>query len=531
MFKGLIQKLQYNRRVIFYIWMTAVILSAFNIYGAYFSSEYSKTITPLLAKISVTDKIEPSAGFLNRETSYVAPFTYLMVTEPVIKFFGYNHFFIERYLHIFMALAVLVLFHFFLKVAFENRYTGLNQSLPVPFLLYLASLWFVPGMLVRHSVEALSSLAIILSLGFLKKFTTDFDDSRSGFLAGFLAMLTLYYNEATFSYLLALNTLMLIYVIKKRISLTSFIYLFSGEVVMFFTGVLIDSWGYNELTFTVINRLQGLLHTETLLSYSFYSAWQFFIEIIVYMLQPLIHVFILIAIFITRKDFFSQILSGTILSSIFFSGFYGEDEVYRYFPVLFVLILLLIQMLKMTVYNPAKKISRLIYNRNLWMFSAFAGVIVFIVFTTFAPVRDKYRIPLGLNSLEEGSMVFTSADIFGVFDGTPDQVIKQRKLFLPRYAKPEHVYLYHSETENYNNYCRVNRHAYLLLTRFDKPTTKIKQRYNLTGDTHKTLADMPIPAISKFPFFLNFPEKEWYRRMHRLVTCESFLAFRSHRSG
>lgn len=491
-------------------------ISVYLIEGSYYEDEIGQVSAFAAYKFGQINAGEMRWEFHAQMRPWLQPAIYFFLEYPFWLAGGYNYPLFEK---------ISLLFQFFLLLLvlppFVRRFAGAHERGHV-YLLYFATLWFLPGMLVRHSSDALSAIALLFSVLVLHAGETEKEKSvRRALVAGLIAGLAFHIRyQVAFFFLGYACTRLTVAALQRQFlaNLKQNAFFSAGVMVGLSLGIAVDFWGYGKPVLAAYNYAWQNIALKKAADFGRESWYWYFPQVVAYTGNPLIWMWFLAAIYVARKDAFLIALSGGIVFFLAAHCAVDHKEVRFLLPMLGPFSAVFFQTLPAAQrlgHGRWQAFWRTCYSPAVLRFVVVLNLILLIFFTVVGSARDKFRISAALWNLPADTLVYSFTNLYARFDGAFARQRQVPHVGVMPFAKPPHIRLFFAETREYDSACRRNPSAYILLTGNDAAPDGLQ------------LIEKPLRSAAQFPPEIFWNTAEWQRRMWRfkLVRCAD-LAYR-----
>jgi phosphatidylinositol glycan class B len=242
----------------------------------------------------------------------------LGITNPI------NQQIILRLICAILALCSLRYFINSIKSHFKEK---LNQ---IAFEIVSYSIWFFPLLAVRYSSENLSSIFLVLSLGyFFKNRTKNINWTLLGFIIGISFLFRYQIAFAFFGFFIWL-------IHNKELKINYLPKLLIGFIAAILFGIINDSWFYEKMVFVPWNYFNLAILNP--FDYDFGSqVWNYYITSLIDFAHPILGYGILISLLILILFKPKSWVLFIILPFIFFHTLFDHKEIRFLFPIAFLI--------------------------------------------------------------------------------------------------------------------------------------------------------------------------------------------------
>lgn len=500
---------KYNAALV--VFCIVITYSAFSLYGYHQDDEFGRFIGWYLYKLGLRQEDSLAIDYSLQMRPWVQTLFYYITLGPVIKLIGYQHFIIERITHVIHLFLFLFCLRYFIRTLERSKGPRMKRI-----IWFCALLWFVPSMAIRHSAETGGLLFMMLAS--YAWFQAE-KKTNNYLLAGLLAGLSFYtrFNLSVYFFFFVAGYLAY-EVFTSNIKIEKYIGFAWGVLFSLTIGLIIDFWGYGELTFSPYHYFYQNLIQGMASSFGTRPWYYFWLQAMAYTAQPLLWVFMVSAVYINRANQFTIATIAGIFGFFLVHSIIGHKEMRFIFPMVVPMAFVLIK-----TFQTVKADSKLYFLTSKWVWSLPIAInlIVLVSFTSQGLVRDKFQISLALKDLPNHTRVLTHSNLYGrsMFKQNASESHKDN-IHFPMMA-PKNVNLIAAKPKDFQGYCESKKTDYLLFTFYDillKDDRKIK------------LVDEPILSVKQNPpefMRRNFKDKKFYQKMwrYKLVTCTSYLQY------
>jgi hypothetical protein len=453
------------------------------------------------------------------------PGIYYLITYIPYHYFNFDIFALEKLIYIFQGI--------FFSIAFLYLYKTIQLyckdiSKNLGFLL-LASSWYIPGVLTRHSNESFSTIFIIFSIySFLKWELSNKTHTTYRLLifSGLFSGLAFYSRFQVAIFFIGFILSYLIYLILEKNHILKFIqnYLI-GLIIALFIGSIADFIGYGKFALSpwyyfYYQLVLGVVNTFE------HSPWYwFFPTTMLVTFNPFFWLMIGYSVYIHKKDKFLISLASGLFLFLFIHSLVKHKEM-RFMlpmiPIVYIIITKLyssIQILKETNFIKLLKSKVIIYP------IIFVNIIIMVTGLFFSKILDGqivgYKMP---HLLADGSKLFITWNLFNSYTSSYDS-LKETPYDKdmpyqnnPFYRKKEIDYIYIEESD-YVKGCQEFPNNYILLA----STKRALDKNNIVDNNYnKIIAEYPIG------WYKNILQKisgKYYFATYRfkLLSCKDFI--------
>ena len=234
----------YNAALVVFCIVTTY--SALSLYGYHQDDEFGRFIGWYLYKLGLIKEDSLAIDYSLQMRPWVQTMFYYITLGPIIKLIGYKHFVIERITHVIHLFLFLFCLCYFIRTLEISKGPRMKRI-----IWFCALLWFVPSMAIRHSAETGGLLFMMLAS--YAWFQAE-KKTNNYLLAGLLAGLSFYTRFNLSVYFVFFVAAYLAYeVFTSNIKIEKYIGFAWGVLFSLTIGLIIDFWGYGELTFSPYN--------------------------------------------------------------------------------------------------------------------------------------------------------------------------------------------------------------------------------------------------------------------------------------
>lgn len=493
-------------------------LSVYLIEGSYYEDEVGQISAFTAYKFGQINGPEMRWEFQEKMRPWLQPAIYFILDYPFWMTGGYNYPLFEKISLLFQFVLLLFAIPLFIR-----RFSD-DSKATTYFLFFFAALWFLPGLLVRHSSDALSTIAVVFSLLLLHEYE---NDRRKSFLklllGGMIAGLAFHLRyQVAFFYIGFVATHLVKAALGRQLgdSLKTNAIFSLGCLAGVAAGGAIDVWGYGKPVLAAFNYAWQNIVLKKAADFGKEGWYWYFTQIIAYTINPFIWVWFFAAVYLGRKNLFLTAISGGLIFFLAAHCLVDHKEVRFLLPMLGPFLLIFLRTLPSVEELKSGKwrgFWSACYSARALKILVVLNLAVLVVFTVVGSVRDKFRISSALWKLPQDSTVYTVTDLYARFDGAFSQKRGASQVGMMPFAKPPHIKLLFAETNEYKLACGQRNSAHILLTQNDRTANGAY------------LMEIPFRSSNQFPPEIFWRNTEWQRRMWRfkLVRCSDFLAHAS----
>lgn len=457
-------------------WWGIAAVSAFAVYGPLHADEWYQITAFYLLRLGLHAPAEMAWEFHEQIRPWLQPGLYAALLGPWIGM-GYHHLWAERALHVLHALALL-------PALWALRRCAPGRGDPSPVLrwgtLALASMWFAPSMLVRHSSEALATLFVVGSL----ERSHAAHRGAKGVLSGLFAGLAFWARFQT-----AFLTLPLLALLPRRALPGAA----AGGALAGAVGVLIDRWGYGAWVLSPLRYLTKNVFEGKASEFGT-DPWPFYLLVgIGFTLNPLIWVWIVQGVRVSWSRAWPRSVSLGFGAFLLAHTLIPHKEPRFLVPLVPAAVILALYALAGSArpqwaFGP--RISKVVVALNLGMLALYSGLDL---------VRPRRAFDFALWRLRP-SVLVTQQPYYGRFDARQGDFPDRYPGFGASFAVPAETRVIGAFREDYPEVCREHPEALLLFT--DRDVGADGQRLPWPPLVPHTRAAGSSP-------FLPLPVKKW----------------------
>ncbi len=528
------------------LWLGLLFFCAMLVFGVHQLDERGQITAFYALKMGAQPEAHMPWEYAARMRPWLQPAVYYVLLWPLHAIIGFDFLVFERLSYLVQPVLAFFVVPGFVRLLTEDNGAPASDSLARWGLRYLACLWFVPGMLVRHASEAWCALFFAGSLyAWWRVEKSAGRDSRSAFLSGLLAGLGFWSRFHLGLFVAGFWLCRLACLVRQGprrewkphlLNLANFalaIVLVSGVCVA------LDTWGYGRFTFSPWAYFEQNVLLSRAASFGVRPWHHYLVQGMALSLNPLIWVWLILAVIATRKDPFCLAISVGTFCFLVPHFLMGHKEPRFLFPLLPALAVLL-----MRLFSRPLRFSLPFKNMGLWpgYLKALAAVHAasFVGYCLFGLVSDRGRVERALWALPPGQTVITATSMYALFgysfeerarrgrsgwfpaDATPLREnlhtidgVKLRHAFL--FAKPPQVEMIVAPAGKIPDLCGEFPEAVALLTS--------KQVGEDARPNLRLMELDDVAPISEFPPAWLRSKAGWYRRMWRfkLTRCAELL--------
>ena len=431
-------------------WLTAL-ASAFWVYGPAHADEWYQITAFYLYRLGLHQVSELPWEFAAQIRPWFQPALYASLLGPFIYGMGYHHLWAERCLHLIQALFLVPALLAWIRL----RPSSVDQSNVYKWgALALASAWFAPSMLVRHSSEALSTVFVVFAMERSHRAART-SSLAAASVAGFVSGLAFWarFQSALFTLpLLALS-------LKTRPLFAALV----GGFTSLLLGGVIDAWGYEQWVCSPFNYLWKNIVEDKASDFG-RDPWIFYVGVaIAFTINPFIWLWIGRGIQDTwrRKDRWLSAASVGFVCFLIVHSAIAHKEPRFLIPIWPAGFLLALYGLASTprpywVFSPT--LSKVILGLNL---------VVLIAYSSLDLVRPRRAFDSILWA-ERPLYLVTQQGYFGTFDESFGDYKPGKMGFGASFVVPPGTHIVGAYQEDYPEVCLRYPNAMLLFTDHDR---------------------------------------------------------------
>jgi phosphatidylinositol glycan class B len=496
------------------LWWLVCVYTAASLYGFYGEDELGQITAFYLHKAGIVPAEQLPWEFQKYARPWFQPAVYYAFLAPVIELFGFRYLLLER-----LALLLDLLFVTAVMPAFLYL---LGSALPLdsrtPYVRWglatVASWWFLPSMIVRHSSEAFAMIFLVPSLALWHRIETGKATSISCYalLAGVLAGLSFLSRYQMGLFFAGFWVCSLVSREGRRRPGWSIHGLFlAGAACSLTLGFVIDWWGYGRPTATPWNYFYWQIVLDTASSFG-RRPWDWYLpNVTLFTLNPLLFPWLVYASVVCWREPFYRSMTAGIAAFVVVHSITPHKELRFLLPMAVPAILLLGRMF-------AKGVEQR-RNGRFWPAPAWyvkpvvvLNCLALVLFTLIGPVNYRDRIDLAIWKLPPGTIVYSATDLYHTFDEEPVESSRPENAFVALFRKPPTVGYVHVPVKRMAIACSEQPDAVLLLTSEQK------------GESAPTkLVDRAFTAIERFPPQWLAPAIAGRTERYKLVKCREYL--------
>ena len=390
------------RRKIYLISALVLVITAIFSAGYLHPDEHFQIIEFAGLKLHLTEKMNLPWEFHQQMRPAIQPFMVVVIFRFFSLFGTPDPFFVAFILRLLTALVSFLGMWSIYKV--NEKEIG-HDLLKKWFLFLSFFLWFVLFINVRFTSETWSGSVFLIAFAFLQH-KQPRTRLRDYFLTGILLGLSFLFRYQSGILVLGMGLWLLL---VRKAAIYRMLMLFSGIILVFFTGLMLDRWFYGEWTVTAWNYLQQNIIFDKVSGFGI-QPWWFYIRSTFYEgIPPFSLVYIAaVLLFLTfkRKD----ILTWTLFPFLTIHFLIGHKEMRFLFPILGFLPLIIIQSTDLVrqkwvpgllEFKAIKYLAKIFWGANLVMLLAIAVSPVDNEIRIFQTIYRNYPAPTTLYFIKE----------------------------------------------------------------------------------------------------------------------------------
>jgi hypothetical protein len=495
-------------------WWGMSLVSALLVYGPYHPDEWGQISQFIVRRLDLFPAEVLPWEYHQQIRSWLQPGLYIALLGPWIRLFGYHHLWVERAMHLIqwgiLSLALMALWRVIRDLQPKNRtsYTWIG--------LTLATLYFAPSMLVRHSSEALSTALLTLSLErWYRVERRDRVTTHAAWVSGALSGLAFFARFQVGFFIAGFWLARLLASRGDRTVQKALSYFAGGLVIASCLSVAIDCWGYGTFVFTPYRYFASNILDDKASSFGV-SPWYFyFVQSVMHTLNPFLWIWLAYATVKAWSDPWLRALSVGIF--LFFLGHtaVGHKEARFLLPLLAPLTILLL-----SAFAREERAHPWFFPKPILGVICAAQVAALLFHTCLNLEEDSARPMRSTWLLPKHAKVVASVQAFAPFDRLIAPYTRAEQPFTWTLIRPPDVEFVGAYVPQFDPFCQEPGLRYVMLTNRDRAAE---------GILANTWVDTSFPSIAEFPWrILRWVRSDagWYRRMWRfkLVSCSAFLA-------
>ena len=522
-------------RLLILLWVGLCLACALRIYGYYHPDEFGQIVSFYLMKLGAIPADELPWEYEARMRPWLQPALYYVLLLPVYAVTGFRHLLFETITQLVQFSFVVGCLPLFLYLIDPARSGGLLRDMPSRmFALFMATLWFVPLMVVRHSSEAFSIVLMVAGLYCWRRGSdpeTDHSNSRTvlllALLAGICAGLSAWVRFQLGLFWAAFFLVALAYDRLAPRVIPRYATAFAGIVLSIGFALLVDRWGYGEWTFPPWNYFDHNIIQDVSSGFGTEPWHWYFKQATDFMVTPLFLLILARAIWVARVDAFLGAVSAGLAAFVILHSLVPHKEIRFLLPMIAPVALLLFHLhTRPRDSEPSRWWKRAQVAH--WALAIAVNLIAFGVTFYIRGVREKYQVSHSLWNAPHGTRVFTYSNMFWVFDQNHEEPEKLRwEGAMEPWIRPPFIRLEYMRVEGHAAACRRHPDSLVLHSMAEKIPAELKERLAAPPKSD-LMVDLNMPAYSRFP------DLWWKRRFrelydthwrYKLVRCRDYLEF------
>ena len=514
------RKAQRRARFAVAAWLGVAALSCVLMYGEHHSDEIGQISAFYLHKAGVMSADSMPWEYPARIRPWLQPALYYVLLGWLVDAEaanGYPHLLLERAMLLLqfalLAGAVWLLRPLLLAAPLASS----RQRLAVA---GWALLWFAPSMLVRHSSEAFATALWAAFAGVWWRVETGRDHQTGlGVLSGLLAGLSVW-GRFHLGLLVAPFWIARWFDRSGKRPSKALLGFAVGILIAVGTGVAVDSWGYDEPTFSPWRYFASNIIDDRASGFGVSPWHQYVADVAVLTLNPLIWAWFGWAAWVTRRQPFYRSLSIGMAVFVVAHMAVPHKEARFLLPLFAPGTLLLLSAFSSLRDGEAAGRQRWLFALPYLRFVIVLNAVALVGYTALGLVNDRGRVDRALWRLPYGEQTVLSAtNLFGQFDGhveaAPNSGVT-RELFRSFTQPPWVSYVYVSPA-GLAEACAERPDALLLRTNHEQAPDGVVRRH---ADRLRD-EDTAQTVVAEFPPSWLQSDAGWFERMWRfsLVRC------------
>lgn len=345
-----------------YIYFLAIIiysLTAFFSIGYFNADEHYQIIEFAGLLDGTTTPIDLPWEYERKIRPAIQPILTYIIFE-VLSFFSLTDPYIKTFiLRLITALVSIIIIIFFTKSC-QKFLSPKNWKL---FLLLSFFLWFLPFINIRFSSETWSGLLFLLSIAIiLNDKNNHYKFALIGLIIGFSFLFRYQIAFAVFGIFLWL-------IFIKREQISKIVVFSIGFLCILFLGFLIDSWFYNEWTFTTYNYFNVNIIEDKASEFGVSPWYNYILLVLIFSFPPFgIIILATITLFVNKNH--KSLITWAIVPFFIIHSMVAHKEIRFLFPIINFVPFIIVKAFEDSIFkmNWYKKNKKIIYKIFIFLF-------------------------------------------------------------------------------------------------------------------------------------------------------------------